>query len=114
MPPDVFIEILTTPSTRLDKQPLSTVNAIAILDWRTPIIAFLHEHYEVVETHDLKRMQAWARGYILKDNNLFKLGVCASLLKCITQDQVMELIEGNSQGNVWIPHSSESPSRKGF
>jgi ribonuclease HI len=32
MPPDVFFEILTAPSTRPDKQPLSTVNAIASLD----------------------------------------------------------------------------------
>jgi hypothetical protein len=32
MPPDVFFEILKAPSTRPDKQPLSTVNAIASLD----------------------------------------------------------------------------------
>jgi ribonuclease HI len=93
MPPDVFFEILTAPSTRLDKQPLSTVNAIASLDWRAPIIAFLRGHYEPVETHDFKRMQARAKGYILKDNNLFKLGVCAPLLKCITQHQGMELMK---------------------
>jgi hypothetical protein len=68
MPPDVFFEILTTPSTRPDKQPLSTVNAIASMDWRAPIIAFLRGHYEPVETHDLKRMQARAKGYILKDD----------------------------------------------
>jgi hypothetical protein len=93
MPPDVFFEILAAPYTRPDKQPLSTVNAIASLDWRAPIIAFLRRHYELVETHDLKRMLARARGYILKDNNLFKLGVCAPLLKCITQDQGMELMK---------------------
>jgi hypothetical protein len=58
MPPDIFIEILTAPSTRPNKQPLSTVNTIASLDWRAPIIAFLRGHYEPVETHDLKRMQA--------------------------------------------------------
>jgi hypothetical protein len=93
MPPNVFFEILTAPSMKPDKQPLSTVNAIASLDWRAPIIAFLHVYYEPVETHDFKRMQARARGYILKDDNLFKLGVCASLLKCITQDQGMELMK---------------------
>jgi hypothetical protein len=93
MPPDVFFEILTAPSTRPDKQPLNIVNAIASLDWRAPIITFLHGQYEPVETHDFKRMQARAGGYILKDNNLFKLGVCAPLLKCITQDQGMELMK---------------------
>jgi hypothetical protein len=92
MPPDVFFEILTGPSTRPDKQPLSTVNAIASLDWRAPIIAFLRGHYEPVETHDLKRMQARAKGYILKDDVPFKLGVCAPLFKCISQDQGTELM----------------------
>jgi ribonuclease HI len=98
MPSDVFYEILTAPSTRPDKQPLSTVNAIASLDWIAPITAFLRGHYEPVETHDFKRMQARARGYILKDNNLFKLGVCAPLLKCITQDQGMGLMKENHGG----------------
>jgi transposase InsO family protein len=93
MPLDVFFEILTTPSTRLDKQPLSTVNAIASLDWRAPMTAFLRGQYEPVETHDFKRMQARTRGYILKENTLFKVGVCTPLLKCITQDQGMELMK---------------------
>jgi hypothetical protein len=93
MPPDVFFEILTTPSIKPDKQPLSTVNAIASMDWRAPITAFLHGHYEPVETHDMKRLQARAKGYVLKDDNLFKLGVCAPLLKCITQDQGIELMK---------------------
>jgi ribonuclease HI len=84
MPPDLFFKILTAPSIRPDKQPHNTVNAIASLDWRAPIISFLRGHYEPVETHDLKRMQARARGYVLKDESLFKLGVCGPLLKCIT------------------------------
>jgi ribonuclease HI len=93
MPPDVFFEIITAPSIRPDKQPLSTVSAIASLDWRALIIAFLRGHYEPVETHDLKRMQARARGYVLKEDSLFKLGVCALLLKCITQEQGIELMK---------------------
>jgi ribosomal protein L28 len=39
------------------------------------------------------RMQARAKDYVLKDDNLFKLGVCASLLKCITQEQGIELMK---------------------
>jgi hypothetical protein len=93
MPLDVFFEILTAPSTKPDKQPLSIVNAIASLDWRAPIMAFLRVHYEPVETHDFKRMQARARGYVLKGDSLFKLGVCTPLLKCITQEQGIELMK---------------------
>jgi hypothetical protein len=77
MPPDVFFEILTAPSIKPNKQPLSMVNAIASIDWRAPIIAFLRGHYELIETHDMKRMQARVKGYILKYDNLFKLGVRA-------------------------------------
>jgi ribonuclease HI len=118
MPPDVFFEILTAPSTRPDKQPLSTVNAIASLDWRAPIIAFLRGHYEPVETHELKRMQARAKGYILKDDVLFKLGVCAPLLKCISQDQGIELM-GEIHGGMCGSHIAAralagKAFRKGF
>jgi hypothetical protein len=93
MPLNVFFEILTAPSIKPDKQPLSTVNAIASMDWRAPIIAFLRGHYESVETHGMKRMQARVKGYFLKDDNLFKMGVCALLLKCITQEQDIELMK---------------------
>jgi hypothetical protein len=113
MPPDVFFEILTAPSTRPDKQPLSTVNAIASLDWRAPIIAFLCGHYEPIETHDLKRMQARAKGYILKDDVLYKLGVCAPLLKCISQDQGIELMK-EIHGGMCGPHIPASSGRKSF
>jgi hypothetical protein len=118
MPPDIFFEILTAPSTRPDKQPLSIVNAIACLDWRAPIIAFLRGHYELVEIHDLKRMQARARGYILKDNNLLKFGVCAPLLKCITQDQGMELMKeihgGMCGSHIAARALAEKAFRQGF
>jgi hypothetical protein len=93
MPPNLFFKILTTPSIKANKQPLITVNAIARIDLRSPIITFLHGNYEPVEAHDMKRMQARAKGYILKDDNLFKLGVCAPLLKCITEEQGIELMK---------------------
>jgi hypothetical protein len=98
MPPDVFFEILTPPSIKPYKQPLSIVNAIASIDGRAPIIAFLRGHYEPVKTHDMKRMQARANGYVLKDDNLFKLGVCAPLLNCITQEQGIELMKDIHSG----------------
>jgi hypothetical protein len=40
MPPDIFFGILTVPSTRLEKQSLSTINAIASMDWRAPTLLF--------------------------------------------------------------------------
>jgi hypothetical protein len=118
MPPDVFFEILTAPSTRPNKQPLITVNAIASLDWRAPIIVFLHDHYEPVKTHDLKMMQARARGYVLMEDNLFKLGVCAPLLKCITQEQGIQLMKeihgGMSGSHIAARALAGKAFRQGF
>jgi hypothetical protein len=112
MPPDVLFEILTVPSIKPDKQPLSTVNAIASLDWRTPIIAFLRGHYESVKAHDMKRMQARAKGYVLKGDNLFKLGVCAPLLKCITQEQGIELLREIHSGMCGSHIAARALARK--
>jgi hypothetical protein len=55
--------------------------------------AWIEGHYEPVETHNMKRMQARAKGYVLKYDNHFKLGVCAPLLKCITQEQGIQLVK---------------------
>jgi hypothetical protein len=118
MPPDIFFEILTAPSIKPDKQPLSTVNAIASMDWRAPIIAFLRGHYELVDTHDMKRMKARARGYVLKEDSLFKLVVCAPLLKCITQEQGIELMKeihgGMCGSHIAVRALDEKAFRQGF
>jgi hypothetical protein len=114
MPPNVFFEILTAPSIKTDKQPLSKVNAIASIHWRAPIIAFLHGHYEPVKTHDLKRMQARAKGYILKNDNLFKLGVCAPLLKCITQERGIERMKEIHSGMCGSHIAPRALARKAF
>jgi hypothetical protein len=37
LPPNVFFEIMTTPSINLNKQFLSTINAIASINWSSPI-----------------------------------------------------------------------------
>jgi hypothetical protein len=102
MPPDVFFEILTAPSIKPDKQSLNTVNAIASMDWRAPIIAFLCGNYEPVETHIMKRMQARVRGYILKDDSLFKLGGVCTVVNVHHSRTRHRTHEGNSWWNVWI------------
>lgn len=57
LPPDVFFEIITAPSIKQDKQPMSLVNAISNEDWQSSIIGYLHNNYEPVEEHELKRMK---------------------------------------------------------
>lgn len=72
---------------------MSLVNAISSMDWRTQIIAYLCNNYELVEEHELKHMKQRARGYIMKGEYLYKLGVSAPLLKCISQEEGIELLK---------------------
>lgn len=93
MSPDIFFEIIWAPLIKQNKQPLSMINSITSLDWRSPIIAYLRENYEPIEDADSKRMKQRARGYVMKDDALYKLGVSAPMLKCISQKEGIELLK---------------------
>jgi hypothetical protein len=63
-------------------------------------------------------MQARARGYLLKDDSLFKLGVCAQLLKCIALEQgtnLMKEIHGGICGSHIAARALDGKAfRQGF
>jgi hypothetical protein len=50
----------------------------------------------------------------IKDNNLFKLAVCTLLLKCITQDQGMELMNEIHGGMCGSHIAARALARKAF
>ena len=54
LPPDVFFEEISTPSTRPKKE--SKINAIFNEDWRAPIMAYLRGHYEPSNEGEEKRL----------------------------------------------------------
>ena len=54
LPPDVFFEEISTPSTRARKE--SRIIAIFSEDWRAPIMAYLWGHYELSDEAEEKRL----------------------------------------------------------
>jgi hypothetical protein len=68
------------------------VNAIQSEDWRAPIVAALKGYYEAEDGVTSKRVAIRARNYHLVDGNLYRRGVCAPLLKCISVSEGKQLL----------------------
>jgi hypothetical protein len=85
LPSDVFYEKITNPSTKPGREKL--INAILSKDWRSPIIAYLQGHFEPSDEKDEKMMSQSARNYTISDGHMYKSGVVAPWLKCITIDE---------------------------
>jgi hypothetical protein len=60
------------------------VNAIQSEDWRASIVATIKGYYESEDGVVDKRVAIRARNYHIIDDNLYRKGVCAPLLKCIS------------------------------
>ena len=90
LPPDVFYEKITKPSIKQCNE--KQINAILSDDWRSPIMAYLQGHFEPSDEKDEKVMSQWARNYTISDGHLYKSGVVAPLLKCISITEGRELL----------------------
>jgi len=91
LPPDVFYEKITNPSTKPGKE--KQINAILSEDWRSPIIAYLQGHFEPSDEKDEKMISQRARNYMVLDGHLYKSGVVAPWLKCITIKEGKEILQ---------------------
>jgi hypothetical protein len=60
------------------------VNVIHSEDWRAPIVAAIRGYYEAEDGVIDKRVAIRARNYHIIDGNLYRKGVCAPILKCIS------------------------------
>jgi hypothetical protein len=72
------------------------VNAIQSEDWRAPIVTAVRGYYEAEYGVTSKRVAIRARNYHLIDDNLYRKGVCAPLLKCISMTEGKQLHEIHS------------------
>jgi hypothetical protein len=63
LPPDVFFHVIEDPSVRTVKPDPRMINIIQGEDWRVPIMAYLHHHYEPDSRAELIRMQQRAKSY---------------------------------------------------
>jgi ribonuclease HI len=92
LPPDVFYETTTARSATDEAAPPKFVNTIQSEDWRTPIVAAVRGYYEAEDGVTDKRVAIRARNYHILDGNLYRKGVCAPLLKCISVTEGKQLL----------------------
>jgi ribonuclease HI len=92
LPLDVFYETTTVRSAANEATPPKFVNAIQSEDWRAPIVAAVRGYYEAKDGVIDKRVTIRARNYHIIDGNLYRKGVCAPLLKCISVTEGKQLL----------------------
>ena len=93
LPPDVFFETLKQASINCAEEPAKFVNAITSEDWRAAIMAYLCGHFIPEDEKEEKRMALRARNYRIIGEELYRGGVCAPLLKCISREEGKQLLE---------------------
>ena len=93
LPPDVFFETLKQSSVNYTEEPVKFINAITSEDWRATIMAYLRGHFVPKDDKEEKRMALCARNYKIINGNLYRGGVCAPLLKCISCEEGRLLLE---------------------
>ena len=76
----------------IKRAPNSSIHAIASQDWRAPIFAFVSGSYEPEDKHEMLRMQSRTKHYSIIGGNLYKDGVVAPKLKCISKEEGMKLL----------------------
>jgi hypothetical protein len=92
LPPDVFYEAMTVRCAADEATPPKFVNAIHSEDWCAPIVAAIKGYYEAEDGVIDKRVGIRARNYHIIDGNLYRKGVCAPLLKCISVTEGKQLL----------------------
>ena len=116
LPPDVFYEKISTPSTRQKKE--SRINAIFSEDWRASIMAYLRAHYEPSDEAEEKRLSQRARGYVISQGELYKSGVVTPWLTCIPVAQGVELLNeihsGICESHIGVRPLAAKAFRQGF
>lgn len=98
VPPKVFSEVLTFPALHGDTAP-RTVHALTATDWRAPIIAFLRDDYTPENRTEEQRLLQRCWNYRLINRVLFKGGISAPLLRCISTAEGHELLDEIRQGD---------------
>jgi hypothetical protein len=92
LPPYVFYETTIVRSAADEEAPPKFVNEIHSEDWRAPIVAAVKGYYESEDGVVDKRVAIRARNYHIIDDNLYRKGVCAPLLKCISVTEGKQLL----------------------
>jgi hypothetical protein len=116
--PDVFFQVSEDPSVKTVELRPRMVNIIQGEDWRAPIMAYLHHHYEPDNSIKLIRMQQRAKSYQVIEDELYKTSATGPLLRCLSKDEGSELLvqthSGIYKGHIGSRALAAKVLRQGF
>jgi hypothetical protein len=116
--PDVFFQVSEDPSVKAVEPRSRMVNIIQGEDWRAPIMAYLHHHYEPDNSIELIRMQQRAKSYQVIEDELYKTSATGPLLRCLSKDEGSELLvqthSGIYKGHIGSRALATKVLRQGF
>jgi hypothetical protein len=90
---EVFFDTIKAHSVELMERAVLTISPVHSKDWRTEIISFLQGNCLSDDEVYNKRMEARTRPYVIIEGELYKLGVCSPLLKCLSRTEGIELMK---------------------
>jgi hypothetical protein len=93
LPSEVFFETIKAPSVELLERAVLNISPVYSEDWRTKIISFLQGNFLSDDEAYNRRIEARARPYVIIEGELYKHGVCAPLLKCLSRAEGIELMK---------------------
>lgn len=115
LPPEVFYSHTTTPAVQASQSALAReVSAIHSTDWRTPIITFIQEQYVPEEGVEARRLQAKCRPYRMIGSDLFKTGVCAPWLRCVSKEEGRQVLQELHEGAYGAHQAARALVGKAF
>jgi hypothetical protein len=118
IPPDVFFHVIEDPSVKIVDLEPRMINIIQGEDWRAPIMAYLHNHYEPDSNTQLIRMQQRVKAYQIIGEELYKTSVTGPLLRCLNEDEGKDLLTqihaGACGGHIGARALAAKVFRQGF
>jgi hypothetical protein len=98
LPLDVFFQTIEDPFIKIVELEPRMINIIQGEDWRAPIMAYLHHHYEPDNNTELLRMLQRANNYLIIRDELYKTSVIGPLPCCLSTNEGKELLAETHSG----------------
>jgi hypothetical protein len=114
----VFLQVISSASIKTVEPEPRTINLIHGEDWCAPIMAYLHNYYELDSTVKHTRMQQRTGSYQIVDNNMYKTSISGPLLRCVSKAEGQEILSeihaGTCGGHIVIRALAAKVLRQGF
>jgi ribonuclease HI len=91
MPVDIFYQELSVKAIQEEEERPCSMHAIASKDWMSPIFTYLIGTYKPQSKHEIDRMNSRTKQYSIIEGELYKSGIIAPMLKCISKEQGIQL-----------------------